>query len=357
MNDLRRAIEASTAVQDVVARVVASGWWLQGPETAAWEEDLSVYVGTEFAVGVSSGTDALEIAIKSAVEVGKAVVTAANCGGYSTTAALRAGYAVRYADVDEESHLLTAETLQPVLDETVGAVIVTHLYGRAAQVEEIVRLCHSMNIVVIEDCAQAIGALVADGRRVGSVGDIAAFSFYPTKNLGALGDAGAVATNSLELVTRVRQLRQYGWTAKYEIGIPGGRNSRVDEIQAAVLRTKLSGLEHANSKRRSILERYEAAASKRIRVLPATGVQHVGHLAVVEVGDPSDLRDHLERAGISSDIHYPIPDHKQPALRSMYTSVSLPVTEKAARSILSVPLFPEMTEEEISSVCTALSTY
>lgn len=358
LNDLSRSIhDQRELLTGAFARVVESSWVVMGPEHTAFEQELAEYLGAAHALGVASGTDALEIALRAVVDPARpVVVTAANAGGYTTTAARRGGFRLRYADVDEATMCLTPATVAPVLDGTVGAVVVTHLYGRAADVAGIRALCEPLGVPVVEDCAQAIGARTADGR-VGSLSDVAAFSFYPTKNLGALGDGGAVVTSSAQIADRVRVLRQYGWTSKYRITQDGGRNSRLDEVQAAVLRARMPLLDEANATRRALVERYRASASERVRVLDAQGEGHVGHLAVVVVDDRDAFVAHLAERGIRSDVHYPVPDHRQPAFAAEHADVSLPVTEHLADRIVSLPCFPELAAEEIERVCDALAAF
>jgi dTDP-3-amino-2,3,6-trideoxy-4-keto-D-glucose/dTDP-3-amino-3,4,6-trideoxy-alpha-D-glucose/dTDP-2,6-dideoxy-D-kanosamine transaminase len=358
LNDLSRALADSHA--DLVAQfesVLESGWLVQGPQHDAFERELAAYVGTSHAVGVASGTDALELALRAVMPAGRqAIVTAANCGGYTTTAARRAGFDVRFVDVERDTLCLDAGLLPDVIDESVGAVVVTHLYGRAAHVAAVRSTCDPLGIAVVEDCAQALGAAVPAGR-VGSLADAAAFSFYPTKNLGALGDGGAVTTSSDATAARVRQLRQYGWQGKYTIAIDGGRNSRLDEVQAAFLRSRLPRLDASNARRRAIIASYAARASRRVQVLEAAGDGHVGHLAVVLCEDREALRAHCAARRIRTDIHFPIPDHRQPAIAARYAGLELPVTEWAAARILSIPVFPELHDDEVERVCQALESF
>ena len=358
LNDLSRGLAADKRqILAVVERVIDSGWLVQGPEHAAFEAELASFLGVDHAIGVASGTDALELVLRAAMPADRhVVVTAANCGGYTTTAARRGGFTLRYADIDASHHLMTAETLAPVLDETVGVVVVTHLYGRAADVAAIRAVCAPLGIRVVEDCAQALGATTATGR-VGSLADAAAFSFYPTKNLGAIGDGGAISTNSETIAQTVRELRQYGWHSKYTIGRDGGRNSRLDELQAAVLRLRLPHLDAGNARRREIISAYAAAASERITVLPAAGPGHTGHLGVVVTSDREALQAHLASLGIRTDVHYPIPDHLQPGIVPDGPSVALPVTERLAQQILSLPVFPELSDAEVERVCDALGRF
>ncbi|HEY5516619.1 MAG TPA: DegT/DnrJ/EryC1/StrS family aminotransferase [Pengzhenrongella sp.] len=358
LNDLSRALKAERAeLLAAVDEVLASGWLVQGPQHRAFEGALAAFVGAEHALGVASGTDALELALRAAMPAGRrTVVTAANCGGYTTTAARRAGFQVRYVDVVDETLCLDAQDLASVVDESVGVVVVTHLYGRAADVAGTRAVCAPLGIAVLEDCAQALGAVTSDGP-VGGLADVAAFSFYPTKNLGALGDGGAVATSDDGIAAAVRALRQYGWEGKYTITVDGGRNSRLDELQAAVLHRRLGRLEAGNARRREIIASYAAAASDRVRVLPADGPHHVGHLAVVRCTERDALREHLTAAEVRTDIHYPVPDHRQPAFAAEYSDARLPVTERAAGEILSVPVFPELRDDEVEQVCEALATF
>lgn len=358
MNDLSRAIrEQRPDLDRAWARVLDSSHVVMGPEHAAFEAELAALVGATHAVGVGSGTDALELMLRATMPPGREiVVTAANCGGYTTTAARRAGFTVRYVDIDADTHCVDPKALVDVLDDSVGVVVVTHLYGRAADVAAVRSVCEPLGIRVVEDCAQAIGARTPEGP-VGSQAAAAAFSFYPTKNLGALGDGGAVTTSSDDIADRLRSLRQYGWSDKYRIGSDGGRNSRLDEVQASVLRVRMPLLAAQNETRRGIIQRYAEAATGPVRVLPAIGAGHVGHLAVVVVDDRDRFRRHLDAHFVRSDVHYPVPDHAQTAFEGEYTGVSLPVTEAMAERIVSLPCFAEMTPDEVDRVCDALASY
>ena len=358
MNDLSRSV---TLHRDELLRQVSdvldSGWFLTGPQTTAFADELAAYLGVPHVVPVGNGTDALEIALRALMPEGRStVMCAANAGGYGSVAARRAGFDVTYADVDAETHCLDPDDVSSRLSDEVGVVIVTHLYGRAAEVSSIVEAAHAVGAMVLEDCAQALGALTPGGR-VGSLADASTFSFYPTKNLGALGDGGAVATSSDEVAFAVRQLHQYGWDTKYRIASDGGRNSRMDEIQAAVLRQRLPLLDGWNEARRAVITSYVAAAPDGVRVLPADGPGHTGHLAVVEVDDRDALKAHMEAAGVRTDVHYPIPDHLQPAYADEAPTADLPVTEALRRRVLSLPVFPELRDDEISRVGEALAAF
>jgi dTDP-3-amino-2,3,6-trideoxy-4-keto-D-glucose/dTDP-3-amino-3,4,6-trideoxy-alpha-D-glucose/dTDP-2,6-dideoxy-D-kanosamine transaminase len=357
MNDLVRGFNSHRdELQAALARVAQSGWYVHGPEHAAFQSEFAHFLGVGHCVGVASGTDALELAIR-AVGDGRdgSVLTAANAGGYTTTAARCAGREVSFADVDPVTLCLSAGSVEPLLDG-VAICVVTHLYGRLAPIEQIVELCHHRGVAVIEDCAQAVGAQ-RDGRRAGSFADAATFSFYPTKNLGALGDGGAVVTSDDELAASLVRLRQYGWTSKYSIGVQGGRNSRLDEMQAAVLRTRLPHVPVWNERRRDIVRRYAAASvGTSLTMLPVAGEDHAGHLAVGLTPRRAEVVAALAAAGVRTDVHYPIPDHRQPALAHGFTQLSLPVTEEAAHQLISLPCFPELTDAEVEQVCDALRT-
>ncbi len=262
-----------------------------GPEHDAFERELAQYLGAANTVGLANGTDALVLGLLAiGCDAGAEIVTVANAGAYSSVAAAIVGCRVVYADVDATTMLMTPRTLERAIGPQTRAVMITHLYGNVAEVVEIVEFCHARGVAVIEDCAQALGGIV-NGRKVGTVGDIAAFSFYPTKNLGAAGDGGAIATNDPALADRVRSIRQYGWSSKYIVAQPGGRNSRLDEIQAAVLRIGLPLLDDINEARRTIVRQYAAAISgPSIRLVTGAGCETVAHLAVIRARDRPGVR-------------------------------------------------------------------
>jgi aminotransferase EvaB len=352
-NDLRRGAAQDTEMFTAVERVILSGRYLLGEETAGLERELASYLGTAHVVCVASGTNALELALASLdLTPGQEVLTAANAGGYAALAARRRGLRVRYADVDEDSLLLTPTTVELALSARTRVVVVTHLYGRMADVAALRELCHARDIRLLEDCAQAAGARAVGGR-AGSIADAAAFSFYPTKNLGALGDGGAVATSDERIAERIRQLRQYGWGARYRIERDGGVNSRIDELQAALLRARLRQLDERNRARREIARRYaQALASTPLEFLWAAGEEYVAHLAVVRSPQRTRLAQELAARGIATAVHYPIPDHRQAFIGVPDTI--LPVTEAACTEVLSLPCFPELETGEVDSICTAL---
>lgn len=352
-NDLARATSAERREIDVaIGRVLDRGWYALGPENAALEEELETAVGTTEAVLVASGTDALQLAMHAlGAEPGTRVVTAANAGGYASAAARQLRAVPVYADVDPGTLLLTPETLASACARTdvmPKIAVITHLYGAAADMTGIMEWAERAGVHIIEDCAQALGARHAHAR-VGSFGHAAALSFYPTKNLGALGDGGAVLSSDRGVAATVRSLRQYGWSPKYRVVVDGGRNSRMDEMQAAVVRLRLPRLDSMNERRRAIHRRYEAAlVGHRTHLVNAAGPGFTAHLAVLETDDRRGAIAQLSAAGVATDIHYPVPDHRQPVAPPW--GASLPVTEQASERVLSIPLFPELTDAEIEVI-------
>lgn len=340
-----------------IKKVIASHRYILGEEVDRFEEEFASYVGISHCITVANGSDALELALCAlGVQRGDKVVTVANAGFYGSTAIYAVGATPVYVDVDVDSLTLCPKAFEAVINTKPAAVIVTHLYGQLANIEELVEVAQKSGIPVIEDCAQAHGAR-RNGRLAGSFGTIACFSFYPTKNLGALGDGGAVITANAELATRIRQLRQYGWSQKYQVSLVGGRNSRLDEIQAAILRMKLPHLDNWNTQRRSIAKRYnEAFAGLDVKLPSSTGEDYVAHLYVLRIQDRALLAAALNEQRINTDIHYPIADHRQPAY-DVGQSLTLPVTEAACETVISLPCFPGLTDEEVRRVIDAVTAY
>ena len=347
----RTSLELRAAAE----RVVASGRYLAGPEVAAFEAEFAAYCGVRECVAVANGTDALELALRAAgVTAGDRVATVANAGCYASSAIRSIGATSQYVDVDDRSLTMSSLLLERQISE-VRAVIVTHLYGRLAAVEDIVRLAARKEVPVIEDCAQAHGARRA-GRFAGTFGRAGCFSFYPTKNLGALGDGGAVVTSDAEWAERLRALRQYGWRVKYRVDVGGGRNSRMDEIQAAFLRSKLPRLDAWNAQRAAIAARYTRAfISLPLRLSDEAG-EGVTHVFVVRSPERESLRAHLASRGITTEVHYPIPDHRQPVCDA--TSIeTLAVTEAACREVLSLPCHPGLSDRDVARVIDGVTTF
>ncbi|GAA3252936.1 DegT/DnrJ/EryC1/StrS family aminotransferase [Dactylosporangium siamense] len=356
MNDLV-ALHApiADALAAAVRRVVDSGWYILGPEVDDFEAAFAAYCGVRHAVGVGNGTDAIELAL-AAVGAGRGsrVALAANAGGYGTTAVLALGAEPVYVDVDEDT-----ATLDPALldRKTFDAVLVTHLYGRLADMAALRTVADAHGAKLVEDCAQAHGA-ARDGRVAGAWGDAAAFSFYPTKNLGALGDAGAVVTADAGVAQRVRRLRQYGWDRKYHQVAGPARNSRLDELQAAVLGAKLPHLDGWNARRVAVAARYAATIEHPKLTLPDVAApSHVGHLYVLRTTDRDALSAHLRAHGVPHDVHYPVPDHRQPVHGGRFAGLGLPVTERLCAEVLSLPCHPALAPAEVDRIAAALNSW
>ena len=356
MNDPGRL---NAALQDeleaAVQRVVRSGRYVLGEEVSAFEEAFAAFCGTRHCIGVGNGTDALELALRAlGLKPGDQVATVANAGMYASAAIMAVGARPLFIDIDPASMNMSAASLAEKITETTKAVIVTHLYGRLAAMEDLHAVARGAGISLIEDCAQAHGA-ERDGRRAGSYGDVGCYSFYPTKNLGALGDGGALVTNDAELGERLVSMRQYGWRQRFVSTPPLGRNSRLDELQAAMLRVKLQHLLAWNDKRRAVIERYRHALSDLDLDWPdISGPDHAAHLCVVRTAARDRLQEHLAGKGIGAGIHYPLPDYRQPSIAAVLgQSEELPATEAATASILSLPCFPDMSEAEMDAVIAA----
>ena len=356
-NDLRRRVAPwQSDLEAVCQRVLARGWFVHGPELVAFEREFAATLGlpAEQVAGVANGTDALELALKAVgVRPGDAVATVANAGGYSSTAIRAAGARPIFVDIAPTNLLMDLDALAATLAaDRPRAIVATHLYGRMLAMAPLLKIARRHEVAVVEDVAQAHGAQ-RDGRPAGSWGDAAAFSFYPTKNLGALGDGGAVAATAPATIQTVRELRQYGWTEKYRTDRVGGRNSRLDELQAAFLGVFLPQLPAWNARRRILAQRYSRELAGLGLALPdAEDPGYVAHLYVVQSAGRERLRQGLANAGIGTDIHYPVPDYAQAF--GAAPPGGLPHTEAAAREILSLPLYPELTDHEAGLVIAAV---
>ncbi|MDA2923382.1 DegT/DnrJ/EryC1/StrS family aminotransferase [Acidobacteria bacterium AH-259-L09] len=357
LNDLKHHNQSIfQEIQIALERVLSRGQYVLGPELESFEAEFASYCGVDHCVGVGNGTDALELALRALdVSRGDKVATVANAGMYSTTAISAVGALPLYVDVDPATMNMDPNALATALSGNVQAIIITHLYGQMAEMPHLIRIASAAGIPVVEDCAQAHGAHL-NGKRAGAWGSLGCFSFYPTKNLGALGDAGGVVTRDLELAERLRMLRQYGWEAKYQSVLAGGRNSRLDEIQAAILRAKLPYLEGWNERRRKIAKAYTEGLADLDLSRPSNfGTDYVAHLYVVSTPFRDQLAADLAGRGVRTEIHYPTPDHLQESVRGMSSADwDLPVTEQLSREILTLPCFPEMTKVEVEQVIEAV---
>lgn len=360
---LNSLLRHTQPLHDELARiggeVIRSGYYVLGPHVKAFEQAFARYCGVSECVGVANGTDALELSLRGVgVSSGDRVAVIANAAMYSTSAVLAIGAQPAFVDIGEDANMDPAALSAVLEGGDIRAIVATHLYGRLAQMDAIMALAQPHGIPVVEDCAQAHGARDAEGRAAGSLGTIASFSFYPTKNLGALGDGGAVVTDDATLAARVRQLRQYGWGAKYTNEVQGGRNSRLDELQAAMLGVMLPHLDAWNARRQQIANHYSANLhNPAIIAPPAAGDEYVGHLYVVRSERRDALRKHLSAAGVDTDVHYPLPDHRQPCFSGRFDHVRLPRTEAFASTVLSLPCFPELTDSEVERVVEACNRF
>jgi dTDP-3-amino-3,4,6-trideoxy-alpha-D-glucose transaminase len=355
--DLKRQYEAIRDELDAAAlRVMAGGWYILGPETRAFEAEFAAFCGVGHAVGVASGTEALHLALVAlGIGRGDEVITVANAGVPGTVAILQAGATPVFVEVDQHSFNLDPAALEAAITPRTRAIMPVHLYGRMAEMTPILTVAEQHGLPVIEDCAQAHGATYR-GWAAGSMGACGCFSFYPTKNLGALGDGGMIVTDDAALAERLRRLRQYGWERKYYSAEPGGINSRLDEVQAALLRVKLQHLPQWNARRRLLAEIYDdllAGTDLALPTAPADG-EHVYHLYVVRSKQRDQLQAALRERGVGTDIHYPLPAHLQPIYTDLAPASGLPMTERLAQEVLSLPIYPELTDDEARAVATAL---
>ena len=345
-------------IEETVLRVLASTQYILGPEVTSFEEEFAGYVGASGAVGVASGTAALQLSLQACgVGPGDEVITTAHTFIATTEAVSNLGAVPIFVDIDPKTYNLDPARVEAAITPKTRVIMPVHLYGQPADMDALGAIAARHGLRLIEDAAQAHGAEFA-GKRVGSIGDLACFSFYPGKNLGAYGDAGAVTGNDEELLARVRRLRDHGRTSKYE-HIEIGSGERLDTIQAAVLRVKLRHLEAWTEARRSHARRYDALLGGADVVIPHEDprARHVYHLYVIRSRARDALLAHLKAAGVQAGIHYPVPLHRQPAYGDRYGGLTLPETERAAAEVLSLPLYPELADEQIRLTADAVRSF
>jgi dTDP-4-amino-4,6-dideoxygalactose transaminase len=350
-------------IDAAVARTLQSGWYILGQEVRAFEAEFAAWLGCTAAIGCGNGTDALALALRAlGIGPGMSVVTVSHTAVATVAAIEMLGATPLLVDIEPDYYTMDPGELAAVLDRPpaglppIRAVIPVHLYGQPAALEPIMAACRRHGVPIVEDCAQAHGATIGN-RKVGTFTEAAAFSFYPTKNLAALGDGGMLATQDAGRGEHIAALRQYGWQTHY-ISDAVGVNSRLDELQAAILRVKLQHLDAQNARRRAIADAYDAALSGTSVVAPAKrdGAGHVFHLYVLRVPERASWQARLRAAGIATGIHYPSPVHLQPAYRGRTAlgPSGCRATEIAAQQVISLPMYPELTEGQIRRVCEAL---
>ena len=340
------------AIDAALARVLDSGNYVLGGEVDAFEREFSAYCGAADGIGVGSGTDALVLALKAlGIGAGDEVITVSHTALATAAAVLACGATLVLVDIDA-SYTLDPAQLAAAIGPRTKAVIAVHLYGQPADVDAIASITRTQGLILIEDCAQAAGARYR-GRRVGGLADVGCFSFYPTKNLGALGDGGMVVTSDAVLAQRLRRLRQYGWDEYRQTQEPG-INSRLDPLQAAILRVKLPSLDADNARRRATAGMYARGLAGLPLTLPVprTETEHAYHLYVVATDDRDGLIEYLAAEGVGAAIHYPVPVHRHGgyAERLIVPEEGLPVTERAVGRIVSLPMYPELSDEDITKV-------
>jgi len=340
-------------------RVIESGWYILGEEVQSFEREFCSHFHFAHSVGVANGTDALAIALRAlGIGSGDRVATVSNTAVATVAAIEMAGARPVFVEIDATSYTMSSVSLARTLEafDSIKAVIAVHLYGHPADIPAIAEIARPLGVRLIEDCAQAHGAML-HGQFAGSMSDIATFSFYPTKSLGALGDGGMVVTSDPALAKRVRMLREYGWDRRYVSDFPGV-NSRLDELQAAILRIRLPRLDAGNGRRAEIAARYDQGLADTGLTLPRTmaGANHVYHQYVIRHPERNRLRDRLQQKGVGTNIHYPMPVHLQPAYASRceMDPCGLEITETYANEILSLPMYPELSQDEVDAVIDAV---
>jgi len=346
-------------IDEAIQRVLNKCNFIMGDEVKEFEEELASFCSAKYAVGVSSGTDALLLALKAInIQPGDEVITVPNTFIATTEAITMAGGKIKFVDIDEETFNIDTSKIESAITNKTRAILPVHLYGQPANMDPIIDLAKKYNLKVIEDAAQAHGAEY-NNKRVGALGDIGIFSFYPGKNLGAYGDAGAVVTNDPDISNKIAMLRNHGRTKKYEHEYEG-YNCRLDTLQAAILRVKLKYINSWNEARRNHASSYRKLLQNTDIILPTEQKdnKHIYHIFAVRTADRDNLLNKLKNEGIGAGIHYPIPLHLQPAYRYLgYKAGDFPITEKCAREIISLPMYPELDEGKIKKIAEVINKF
>ena len=353
-NSRREHAEVQKEVSEATERVFESGRFVLADEGAAFETEFSRYIGAKYGIGVNSGSDALFLALKAlGIDENSEVITVSHTFVSTVDGIVRCGAKPVFVDVDPDTYCIDTAKIEERITERTKVILPVHLYGHPVHLDEVLKIATQYDLSVVEDACQAHGAEYK-GRKVGSIGDVACFSFYPVKNLGAYGDGGIVTTNESSLAERIKLLRNYGQSKKYHHDLVG-INSRLDELQAAILRVKLSRLDEWNKKRRRFAELYKELLEYTDVVLPfeSTYAKHAYHLFVIRLAERDKCQQLLQKRGIQTQIHYPIPVHKQKAYTEFENASDLSVTEVICNEILSLPLYPSLTDEEVTYIAGA----
>lgn len=341
--------EIGKEVNIAIEKVLKNGRYILGSEVEKLESELSKFIGTKYAIGVASGTDALTIALKS-LDLGKGDDVVVPANAYPTAFGVSlSGAKVQLADVDKDSLNVSIDTIKKAVTKKTKAIVLVHLYGNPVDMAPILKFAKSRKIFVIEDCAQSIGALYKN-KKVGSFGDVSCFSFYPTKNLGAFGDGGAILTNKKNIYEKTKLWRMYGERGRYN-SVLIGQNSRLDELQAAILRVKLRKLNSWNNKRRKLASVYkDKLGNLPIEIVKETNnSKSVYHLFVIKTKKRNKLVEYLAKENVATGIHYPIPIHKTKSFSNL-SGKKFPVSEMASKEIVSLPIYPEMEEGDVKYI-------
>lgn len=360
--DLKKVNQSfSLELKEACSRVIDSGWYIGGQELSSFEQEFAAYCGSKYCVGVANGLDALTLTLRAWKEMGKLsegdeVIVPANTYIASILAITENRLKPVLVEPDVQTFNLTGKNVEGAITEKTKVILAVHLYGQLADMPAIMAIAEQHGLLVLEDSAQAHGASI-DGRKAGNWGQASGFSFYPGKNLGALGDAGAMTTDDDDLARVVRALGNYGSYKKYE-NTYQGVNSRLDEIQAAMLRVKLRYLDSDINYRRNIANAYLTGILNNNVILPVVSYpgQHVWHLFVVRCERRAELQAHLKEAGVSTLIHYPIPPHKQKAYRS-FNEHSYPLTETMHQEVLSLPIGPTLDVDDVNKIIDAMNSF
>ena len=337
-------------IKKSILRVLDSGSYILGKEVGFFEKEFAKFIGTKYAIGVNSGTDALHIALLSCgIKKGDEVLTVSNTAVATASSIILANAVPKFVDIEEDTHLIDTSKIEKHITKKTKAIIPVHLYGNPVDMKGIIKIAKKYKLRIIEDCAQAHGAKI-NNTNVGNFGHAACFSFYPTKNLGAIGDGGMIITNNKSLYDKAKLAREYGWKKRY-ISSSKGFNSRLDELQAAILRVKLNYLEKDNKKRINIAKKYINGLKSCDLSLPKIrkNYNHIFHLFVIKTKYRNKLMNYLKKNNIITSIQYPVPIHKQKFYNN-FGNQSLKVTEKNSKEILSLPIYPELTFKEVNKV-------